>query len=127
MPVVSRRSGDAQWWAGRSSDKNHDVTAEVSSGGHVALRGDSTARPNAVVARGDHGNCARPAQPERLPRKVWDHAAVLITEEAGQRSDAAGRSIFPQRQLDRNMGIVATNGRLHDRVLMAVCDVLGPR
>ena len=63
----------------------------------------------------------------RFPRSgyvecAWDHAAgTLILEEAGGRvTDAAGAPLlFGGRKLDRNVGVVATNGALHEEVLAA--------
>ncbi|MCP4895639.1 MAG: 3'(2'),5'-bisphosphate nucleotidase [bacterium] len=70
----------------------------------------------------------------RLPRradyreKIWDHAAgALIVEEAGGRvSDVSGAPLnFGEGPLlDRNGGIVVTNGLLHDSVLEATRRVL---
>jgi 3'(2'), 5'-bisphosphate nucleotidase len=66
----------------------------------------------------------------RLPRRtgrrenVWDHAAgILLVEEAGGRaSDLAGERLDfgAGRQLVRNLGIVASNGRLHTAALAAL-------
>jgi 3'(2'), 5'-bisphosphate nucleotidase len=66
----------------------------------------------------------------RLPRRTgrrentWDHAAgVLLVEEAGgQTSDLAGQPLDfgAGRQLVRNLGIVASNARLHTAALAAL-------
>jgi 3'(2'), 5'-bisphosphate nucleotidase len=112
-----------------SSDKNHDVTAQVIE--RVGIQSppdrlDSQAK-YAVVARGEAALYLRHSLSD-YREKVWDHAAgVLITEEAGGRvTDVAGRSLdFSKgRELSANTGIVATNGLLHDRVLAAVNDVI---
>jgi 3'(2'), 5'-bisphosphate nucleotidase len=112
-----------------SSDKNHDVTAQVVE--RVGIQSppdrlDSQAK-YAVVARGEAALYLRHSLSD-YREKVWDHAAgVLITEEAGGRvTDVAGRSLdFSKgRELSANKGIVATNGLLHDRVLAAVNDVI---
>ena len=114
-----------------SSDKNHDLTAQVV--GRVGIRSapdrlDSQAK-YAVVARGESSLYLRHSLNRSYREKVWDHAAgVVITEEAGGRvSDVSGRPLdFSQgRELSANQGIVATNGLIHDRVLAAVSDVLG--
>lgn len=70
----------------------------------------------------------------RLPRnteyreKIWDHAAgVLVVQEAGGRiTDVSGADLdFGEGPLlDRNGGIVVTNGHLHDAVLDATRRVL---
>jgi 3'(2'), 5'-bisphosphate nucleotidase len=114
-----------------SSDKNHDLTAQVVA--RVGIRSapdrlDSQAK-YAVVARGESSLYLRHSLNRDYREKVWDHAAgVVIAEEAGGRvTDVAGRPLdFSQgRELSANRGIVATNGLIHDRVLAAVNDVLG--
>jgi HAL2 family 3'(2'),5'-bisphosphate nucleotidase len=113
-----------------SSDKNHDVTAQVVERIGITVpprRLDSQAK-YAVVARGDAVLYLRHSLSD-YREKVWDHAAgVLITREAGGKvTDIHGQPLdFSRgRQLDGNQGIVATNGVLHDRVLAAVRNVLG--
>jgi HAL2 family 3'(2'),5'-bisphosphate nucleotidase len=112
-----------------SSDKNHDVTAQVVERVGIQLppdRLDSQAK-YAVVARGEAALYLRHSLSD-YREKVWDHAAgVLITEEAGGRvTDVDGRPLdFSKgRELSANQGIVATNGHLHDRVLAAVDEVI---
>jgi len=113
-----------------SSDRNHDLTAQVVE--RVGIRAapdrlDSQAK-YAVVARGESALYLRHSLNPVYREKVWDHAAgVLVTEEAGGRvTDVSGRPLeFSRgRELSDNRGIVATNGRLHERVLAAVRDVL---
>lgn len=138
--IVSRRPirvssvsdpGLARWCERvESSDKNHDLTAQVVE--RVGIRNppdrlDSQAK-YAVVARGDAVLYLRHSLNREYREKVWDHAAgVLVTEEAGGRvTDVAGQPLdFSQgRTLAANHGIVATNGLFHDRVLEAVRAVL---
>ena len=113
-----------------SSDKNHDLTAQVVE--RVGIRAipdrlDSQAK-YAVVARGESALYLRHSLNREYREKVWDHAAgVLVTEEAGGKvTDVFGQPLdFSQgRELSANHGIVATNGLLHDRVLAAVAEVL---
>jgi len=63
------------------------------------------------------------AQPD-YREKIWDHAAgTIIIEEAGGRvTDLTGKPLdFTQgRSLNDNVGIVATNGLLHDTALHAI-------
>ena len=51
---------------------------------------------------------------------VWDHAAgVAVVENAGGRvTDALGKSLDFRhgRRLEKNSGVIATNGKLHDQV-----------
>ena len=133
-PIHVATSGDpaSARWCERveSSDKNHDLTAQVVE--RIGIRNapdrlDSQAK-YAVVARGDASLYLRHSLNRDYREKVWDHAAgVLITQEAGGRvTDVTGKPLdFSQgRELSANQGIVATNGMLHDRVLAAVNEVI---
>jgi 3'(2'), 5'-bisphosphate nucleotidase len=113
-----------------SSDRNHDVTARVVERAGICRspqRLDSQAK-YAVVARGEAALYLRHSLSRDYREKVWDHAAgVLVTREAGGRvTDVHGQELdfAAGRQLDRNRGIVATNGHLHERVLAAVREVM---
>ncbi len=67
------------------------------------------------------------ANPKRR-EKIWDHAAgVLMTEEAGGRvTDMDGKTLdFSQGfKLEKNRGILATNGPLHDSFLGVIKEIL---
>lgn len=83
----------------------------------------------AVMAAGDGDLLYRlltKAQPD-YREKIWDHAAgSLIIEEAGGRvSDLMGQPLdFTRgRALENNVGIVATNGHLHETALAAIRSV----
>jgi HAL2 family 3'(2'),5'-bisphosphate nucleotidase len=58
---------------------------------------------------------------------IWDHAAgALVVEEAGGRvSDVTGRPLdwTAGRRLEHNVGVLATNGPLNERVLAALAEV----
>ena len=88
-----------------------------------SVRLDSQAK-YAVVARGEAEIYLRLPTRADYREKIWDHAGgVLILEEAGGRvTDVAGRPLeFTHgRELTANRGVIATNGRLHDRVLEAL-------
>ena len=80
----------------------------------------------AVMAAGDGELLFRllsPSQPD-YEEKIWDQAAgLLIVEEAGGRvSDLRGEDLdFTQgRTLRKNLGVLASNGRLHDTALEAI-------
>lgn len=91
------------------------------------LRIDSQAK-YAVVARGDADIYLRLTKRTGYVEKIWDHAAgALVIEEAGGRvTDLNGAPLdFSQgTRLERNVGIVASNGLLHERVLEALDRVL---
>jgi 3'(2'), 5'-bisphosphate nucleotidase len=88
----------------------------------------------AVLARGDASLYLRlpsPATPDYRER-IWDHAAgsIIIEEAGGRVTDAYGSDLdFSQgSRLEKNRGIVATNGLLHDAVLIAVkFELMGDR
>ena len=77
-----------------------------------------------LVARGDAELYLRIPRGEDYRERVWDHAGgTIIVEEAGGRvTDIDGRPLdFTQgRCLERNRGIVASNGLVHDAVLQAL-------
>jgi 3'(2'), 5'-bisphosphate nucleotidase len=94
------------------------------------VRLDSQAK-YAVLARGEAEIYLRLPTRRDYHENVWDHAAgTLVLEEAGGRvSDAFGRPLDfgAGRRLERNRGVVATNGRLHERVIAALRDLVGER
>ncbi len=63
------------------------------------------------------------AQPD-YKEKIWDHAAgsIIIEEAGGRVTDLTGKPLdFTQgRSLTNNVGILATNGLLHDTALNAI-------
>jgi 3'(2'), 5'-bisphosphate nucleotidase len=93
------------------------------------LRLDSQAK-YALLAAGS-GEIIIRLPPEKDPgyqEKIWDQAAgALIVEEAGGRiSDLTGKPLdfTCGRTLQRNRGVLATNGRLHERVLAELAALL---
>ena len=135
MRVSPEFDAAAAHWCERveSSDKNHDLTAQVVERVGIRTPPDRLDSQDkyAVVARGDAVLYLRHSLNRDYREKVWDHAAgVLITEEAGGRvTDVNGKPLdFSQgRELKNNLGIVTTNGLFHDRVLTAVKTVLNKR
>jgi 3'(2'), 5'-bisphosphate nucleotidase len=91
------------------------------------LRMDSQAKYG-VVARGEASIYLRLPRRAAYRERIWDHAAgsLLVREAGGEVTDAYGRPLdfTCGRTLERNEGIVATNGRLHRDVLAAVRRVL---
>ena len=78
----------------------------------------------AVVARGGVPIYLRLARGQEYKEKIWDHAAgSFIVKEAGGRVTDFGNNELDfslGRTLDKNIGILATNGLLHDSVLTAI-------
>ena len=87
------------------------------------VRLDSQAK-YAVVARGEADVYLRLPASRGYREKIWDHAAgVLIMEEAGGRvTDVMGKPLeFTHgRQLEKNRGVIASNGLLHEQVVTAL-------
>ena len=108
-----------------SDQDRHAVLARAIGIAAAPLRMDSQAKYGAL-ARGDAALYLRLPSP-RTPdyrEKIWDHAAgSLIVEEAGGRvTDAEGRpfDFAGGRAMTGNLGVVASNGELHSRVLAAL-------
>ncbi len=95
------------------------------------LRMDSQAK-YAAVARGQAEIYLRSPN-LRTPdyrENIWDHAAgALVIEEAGGKvTDVYGRPLdwTRGRRLENNVGVVATNGHIHDAVIAALAPLLPP-
>ena len=82
----------------------------------------------AAVSRGDASIYLRLPTRKDYEEKIWDHAAgVAVIQEAGGRvTDTRGRPLDFSlgRTLRDNVGVIVTNGHLHDRVVEAVRSVL---
>lgn len=113
-----------------SGHSSHDDAAEIASRlGIVAepYRIDSQCK-YAAVARGDASIYLRLPTRPGYREKIWDHAAgKFVVEQAGgvvTDVDGAPLDFRHGRRLEENCGIVATDGRFHDRVIEVVRDVL---
>lgn len=82
----------------------------------------------AVLARGDASIYLRLPTRKDYREHIWDHAAgYLIVEEAGGRvTDCHGNELDFSlgSRLERNTGIIGTNGIIHEQVLKAVKEVI---
>jgi 3'(2'), 5'-bisphosphate nucleotidase len=78
----------------------------------------------AAVARGDASIYLRLPTRPGYREKIWDHAAgaIVVEEAGGTVTDVRGQPLDFSlgRQLEHNRGIIATNGKFHDRVVAAV-------
>jgi 3'(2'), 5'-bisphosphate nucleotidase len=112
-----------------SSHKDAASVAHLLGIQRAPLRLDSQAK-YAVVACGEAEIYLRLASRVEYVENIWDHAAgSLVIEEAGGRVTDVNGSPLDFRQgsrLERNIGIVATNGHLHSDVLAALAKVLVP-
>jgi 3'(2'), 5'-bisphosphate nucleotidase len=80
----------------------------------------------AAVARGEAEIYLRSpnAKTPHYREFIWDHAAgwLVVTEAGGRVSDVRGQPLdwTRGRRLETNLGVVATNGHLHDAVVEAL-------
>ncbi len=78
----------------------------------------------AAVAKGDGDAYLRIPRDNVYREKIWDHAggALVVTEAGGKITDIKGRPLdFTQgSSLKNNLGVIVTNGLVHDFVLQAV-------
>lgn len=94
-----------------------------------SIRMDSQAK-YAILARGDASLYVRIPSPKTpdYREKIWDHAAgsILVEEAGGRVTDSMGRTLdfTCGKQLEKNFGIIVTNGRLHGRVVDALRPLL---
>ena len=89
------------------------------------VRMDSQAKYG-IVSRGEASLYIRLPNPDYPDYRecIWDHAAgLIVVEEAGGTvTDANGipLNFLTGKRMHENRGIIATNGKLHQQVLMAV-------
>lgn len=125
---VSERTDPATARVLRSVEKAHTNTDEISRlAEHLGITAapvplDSQAK-YAVLAAGAGDVLLRLISPKspNYKEKIWDQAAgsLVITEAGGRITDLDGKSLdFSHgRSLEKNRGILATNGPLHEPLL----------
>ena len=128
--TANTNSADARFTESvESGHSAHDDAAQVAERLRITaepVRMDSQAKYG-TVARGDADIYLRlPTRPGYVER-IWDHAAgVLVIQEAGGAvTDVTGKPLSFRHGagLDENRGVIATNGRLHNDVLVALAAV----
>ena len=109
---------------------SHDVHAEISRLMGITqppFRIDSQCK-YASVARGDASIYFRLPRSSDYREKIRDHAAgaIIVSEAGGRVSDFSGNPLnFSRgRKLEDNVGLIATNGTLHDKALQAISRVV---
>lgn len=109
-----------------SSHSSHEESAEVAQilgTEKPPLRIDGQCKYG-LLARGDVSLYLRFPTRKSYRETLWDHAAgcIIVQEAGGRVTDLQGRPLdfSSGRRLERNRGILASNGRLHDTVLDAV-------
>lgn len=107
---------------GHTNEEKLESLVEVLKFSHEPIGIDSQAK-YLLLARGDAELVVRflsLTQPQ-YKEKVWDQAAgsLFVTEAGGKISDLRGEGLdFSQgHTLEKNVGVLATNGRLHFEVL----------
>jgi 3'(2'), 5'-bisphosphate nucleotidase len=85
----------------------------------------------AVVARGEAEAYLRLPRSPEYREKIWDHAAgvLALTEAGGRVTDVRGRGLDFGRgyRLEENLGVIVSNGALHEAVLGALKTLGIPR
>lgn len=110
---------------GHADQEGHRMVALRLGIVEPAIRMDSQAKYG-IVARGDASIYLRLPSPDTpdYREKVWDHAAgtVIVEEAGGKVTDIFGRPLNfgLGHRLTENRGVVATSGRIHERVLAAL-------
>lgn len=114
--------------SGHSSHDDSAKVAELLGVQAPPYRIDSQCK-YAAVSRGDASIYLRLPTKKGYEEKIWDHAAgvIVLTEAGGRATDVRGAELDFSlgKTLRDNLGVVVTNGRLHDRVVAAVRKVLG--
>jgi 3'(2'), 5'-bisphosphate nucleotidase len=110
----------------------HDAHAGISATLGITsppYRMDSQAK-YVVVASGSASIYLRLPGKSGYKEKIWDHAAgsIILHESGGRVTDFSGKPLdFSKgKTLENNVGILATNGHLHQEVLRAISDVRRP-
>lgn len=115
-----------------SAHTNQGLAAQLGAKLNIVaepVRMDSQAK-YAAVSRGDADIYLRSpnARTPDYRENIWDHAAgFLVVEEAGGRvTDVRGNALdwSQGRRLENNVGVLATNGVLHDQVVAELAKLL---
>lgn len=120
--------------SGHSSHSDSASIAKLLNVSVEPVRMDSQCK-YAIVARGEASLYLRlpvkktdKEDSDRYFEKTWDHAAgsVIIEEAGGKVTDIHGKQLDFSigRTLERNYGVIVTNGLLHEKVLEAVQKVV---
>jgi 3'(2'), 5'-bisphosphate nucleotidase len=114
--------------SGHSAHSDSAKVADILGVRAAPVRIDSQCK-YAAVARGDASIYLRLPTRADYEERIWDHAAgwLVVNEAGGRVSDVHGQPLDFSlgRTLKNNKGVVASNGKIHDRVIAAVGEVLG--
>lgn len=110
-----------------SSQNDSEKLREILNMSTRPIRVDSQCKYG-LVARGDASIYWRIPKGFKYIEKVWDHAAgwLIVKEAGGHVTDVFGNPLdfSVGRSLERNSGIVATNGKIHSDVISAIKHVM---
>jgi 3'(2'), 5'-bisphosphate nucleotidase len=112
-----------------AAHSSHGDAARIAE--RLAIRAESARLDSqakyAVVARGEAEAYLRLPRDVNYREKIWDHAGgvLVVTEAGGRVTDIRGRDLDFRRgsQLENNLGVIVTNGYVHDAVLDAIGDL----
>jgi len=109
-----------------AAHSSHDDAARIAEHLGVTAPGvrvDSQVKYG-VTARGEADAYLRLPKSAEYVEQIWDHAAgaLVVTEAGGRVTDIDGNDLDFSRgyRLERNRGVIVTNGKLHDAVLEAI-------
>ena len=110
-----------------SHEEHERISAEIGIEA-PPYRIDSQAK-YAAVSRGDASVYLRLPRSREYREKIWDHAAgaIIVAEAGGKVSDFSGNPLdfSAGRTLENNLGILATNGLLHEKAVAAIRKITG--
>ncbi len=105
-----------------SSHSDASMVAEDLGTKNPPLRVDSQSKYG-LLARGDAMIYLRLPTQEAYRETIWDHAAgsIIVQEAGGKVTDIDGRPLdFSSGRRLNSMGVVASNGLFHDRIIEAI-------
>eukprot|EP01102_Stenamoeba_stenopodia_P008807 TRINITY_DN2573_c0_g1_i1.p1 TRINITY_DN2573_c0_g1~~TRINITY_DN2573_c0_g1_i1.p1 ORF type:complete len:500 (-),score=139.05 TRINITY_DN2573_c0_g1_i1:115-1614(-) len=115
-----------------SGHSSHSDAADIASILGITappVRMDSQCK-YAAIARGDASIYLRLPTSATYEEKIWDHAAgwLIVREAGGEVTDITGKPLNFSigRTLKENKGVVATNKKIHAKVIETVQFVLNP-
>ncbi len=114
--------------SGHSSHDESLRVAKLLGTKNPPIRMDSQSKYG-ILARGDAAIYLRLPTRKSYVELIWDHAAgsIIVDEAGGKVADIHGRPLdfSTGRWLNNNSGVIASNGKFHDRIVDAVKSVIG--
>ena len=112
-----------------SAHSSHGDSARIAE--HLSLQAQPVRLDSqtkyAVVARGEAEAYLRLPRDDRYREKIWDHAGgvLVVTEAGGRVTDIFGRDLdfTCGYKLEKNLGVVVSNGSVHDALIKTIADL----